>query len=194
MQPSEEAHDKTPRKCEPQLSRVSAVWLIFRTTLSSLHFDEAVNHEVEESGEQGINDVWLFDKLDLDRQMPAFRARPLMTMHVMVFAKAGLRPQNRCTGYTAREKQREDLLVNEAPCRARIFIQINGNFSLLTPGFNIRRVLWFRSYRLRELFRCSTPTRKPTGKFGKTGYRTPQSPWKNPPCCLSCSDSFLTNE
>jgi hypothetical protein len=93
-----------------------------------MHLDHAVYHEIEESREQGINDVRLLYKLNLDGKVAALALLPLMALPAMVLAKASLRPQYRCAGYTAREKQREDLLVDEAACRARIFVQVNSDF------------------------------------------------------------------
>jgi hypothetical protein len=93
-----------------------------------MHFDHAVCNEIEESREQGIDYVWVLYKLNLDRKVAVLAALSLMSLPAMVLAKAGLRPQDRSTGYTAREKQREDLLVNEAVCRARIFVQVNSDF------------------------------------------------------------------
>jgi hypothetical protein len=93
-----------------------------------MHLDHAVYNEIEESREQGINDVRLLYKLNLDGKVAALTLLCLMTLPAMVLAKAGFRPQNRCTGYPAREKQGKDLLVDEAACRARIFVQVNSDF------------------------------------------------------------------
>lgn len=93
-----------------------------------MHFDQAVYHEIEQIREQGINDVRLLDKLNLDGEVAALALLPLMTLPAMMLAKARLRPQNRCAGYTTREKQRKDLLVDEAACRARIFVEVNSDF------------------------------------------------------------------
>jgi hypothetical protein len=93
-----------------------------------MHLDHAVYNEIEQIREQGINYVRLLYKLNLDGKVSALTLLSLMTLPAMVLAKASLRPQNRSTGYTAREKQREDLLVNEAPRRARIFVEVNSDF------------------------------------------------------------------
>jgi hypothetical protein len=93
-----------------------------------MHLDHAVYDKIEQIREQGINYVRLLYKLNLDGKVAALTLLSLMTLPAMVLAKASLRPQNRSTGYTAREKQREDLLVNEAPRRARIFVEVNSDF------------------------------------------------------------------
>jgi hypothetical protein len=93
-----------------------------------MHFDHAVYNKLEEGREQGINDARLLYKLNLDRKVAALAPLSLVAVPAMVFAKAGFRPQNRCTGYTAREQQSEDLLVDEAPCGARILVQVDNDF------------------------------------------------------------------
>ena len=66
-----------------------------------MHLDHAVYHEIEESREQGVNDVRLPYKLNLDGKVAALALLSLMTLPAMVLAKASFRPQNRCTGYNA---------------------------------------------------------------------------------------------
>ena len=92
-----------------------------------MHLDQSVYNEIEQIREQGINYVRLLYKLNLDGKVAALTLLSLMTLPAMVFARTSLRPQNRSTGYTAREKQREDLLVNEAPCRVPVFIEVNSD-------------------------------------------------------------------
>jgi hypothetical protein len=92
-----------------------------------MYLDQAVYNEIEERREQGINYVRLLYKLNLDGKVTALALLSLITLPGMVLAKASLRPQNRGNGYTAREKQREDLLVNEAPCRVRAFVEVNSD-------------------------------------------------------------------
>jgi hypothetical protein len=64
---------------------------------------DAVYDEIEESRKQSINELRLLDKLNLDGEVAAL-AFALMTLPAMLLAEPGFRPQNRRTGYPAREK------------------------------------------------------------------------------------------
>lgn len=90
-----------------------------------MHFDHAVDHQSEEGGEKRIDDVWLLDKLDLDRQMAAIEAGSLMTVPVMMVAKTCFRPKHRRARDAAREEKREDLLVNEIGSGAGVFVEMD---------------------------------------------------------------------
>ena len=92
-----------------------------------MHLDHAVCDEIEQVWEQGINDFLIFYKLNLDGKVGAL-ALSVVGLSSMVLAKSGIRPQYRGAGHAAGKKQGEDLLVNEATCRARVFVQVNGDF------------------------------------------------------------------